>query len=123
MKIIPQSASARCLLLIALLAAIVVTGPSIIHLIYRSGTSLSLNQLQTEKYYYLTSIENSNAPLSREARARLEAEKMRLLHWFHVRGWSIGEGDEGGSLFRRWRELYLYWKDAHDMEPYPIAGE
>lgn len=121
MRILPESAAARCLLAIALVAVIVVAGPSTIHLIYRSGTSLSANQVQTEKYYYLTSVENSDAPISSEQRLRLQAEKMRLFYWFHARGWSIDEGHEAKSLFHHWRELCLYWKSSENMSPYPTA--
>jgi hypothetical protein len=96
--------------MIALVTVISVAGPSVIHLIYRSGTSLSANQVQTEKYYYLTRILNSDLSISDEQRSDLLDEKKRLFYWFHARGWAIDDGDEGGSLFNRWRELYLYWK-------------
>jgi hypothetical protein len=123
MKIIPESAIARYLLVIFLFAVIVVTGPTAIHFIYRSTTSLSDNKVQTEKYYYLTSVEDSGTPLSDPQRTRLETEKKRLVHWFHARGWNIDEGQKNGGLIHSWRELFRYWGSPKEMMPYPIAGE
>jgi len=123
MKIIPESSIVRCLLVIVLLAVIVVAGPPTIHFIYRSTTSLSANKVQTEKYYYLTNMEDSGAPLSDPQRTRLEAEKKRLVYWFHARGWNIDEGRENEGLFYLWRELFRYWKSPKELESYPIAGE
>lgn len=123
MKIIPESAIARYLLVIVLLAVIVVAGPPTIHFIHRSTTSLSANKVQTEKYYYLTNMEDSGTPLSDQQRTRLKTEKMRLVYWFHARGWNIDEGEKNEGLFYQWRELFRYWRSPKELESYPIAGE
>jgi hypothetical protein len=84
-------------------------GPALIHVAYRVTTSLSEKQAQTERYRRLENAEAFDVSLSEAQRMRIREERLRLLYWFHARGWNIDEDDEDRSWLQPWRELIHHW--------------
>lgn len=85
-------------------------GPSLIHAVYRSGTSENErmgNKIRYDRLVFLG--ENAEGPV----KERLDQERRRIFYWFHARGWNIDEGwhdsKPAGTTIREWRDLITYW--------------